>query len=71
MSSFEVRLYLAGETVVFYGDEIRRDTANGAGEPVLYAPCFREIDPKKHTFDRRGVINLNPDWTVKSLFWDD
>ena len=71
MKSFEVTAYINHETVVFYGDDIRRDTTDGSGTVILYAPCFRVIDPKRHTFDKRGVVNLNPDWTIKSLFWNE
>ncbi len=67
VSSFEVTVYHDGKQYVFYGDEVRRDTTDGAGNQVLYARCYRIVDPVKHTFDMRGVVNLNPDWTVKSI----
>ena len=67
VSSFEVVVHHEGHQYAFYGDEIRRDTTDGAGNPILYARCYRIADPVKHTFDMRGVINLNPDWTVKGI----
>lgn len=68
MSSFEVKLFLAGSTVMFYGDMIERNTADGDGNPLYHAVCY-DVTPDGKVL-RRGVINLNPDWTVKSLFWE-
>lgn len=66
MKSFEVKVYTIGHTYVFYGDDVRRDTTDGSGTPILYAPCM-EIDEAHKLVLNRGVINLNPDWTVKSI----
>ena len=71
MSSFEITANVNGQTVVFYGDEIARNVTDGAGNLLLHAPCYRVINPKTHTFDKRGVVNLNPDWTIRSLYWND
>lgn len=47
----------------FYGSQIKQ-VHNGAGVPTFYAPCWDLKD------DRQGVINLFPDWTVKSIYFD-
>jgi len=68
MKDFEVRLYIDGRLVVFYGNDINRNTTDGGGNQVLYARCWELTEDEKPV--RRGVINLDPNWTVKSLYWE-
>lgn len=53
-----------GVQALVHGENIRRDTTDGGGNPILYAKCY-EVGG-----DRVGVVNLNTDWTVHSLFWN-
>ena len=64
MQAFRVTIDLDGEQYVFQGDRIRRDIEDGAGRKILSAPVIRERDGK------HGVVNLNADWTLSSLYID-
>lgn len=61
--AFTVTITLDGVCYTFDGSRIRRDIEDGAGRKILSAPVVREDG--KH-----GVVNLNADWTLASLYME-
>lgn len=71
---FCVKLITDHYEVRFMSTDIKRDTSDGGGNPILYArcQCFRMYSSGAvDNYPYGGVVNLNPDWTVKSLFVHD
>ena len=60
--NFKVVVKIGEKRYMFYGNLIVRNTTDAAGDPILFAPCWDMSN------DKKGVINLNPDWTVKSVY---
>ena len=61
MTDFTVTITAGGHTYTFHAADIRRDTADGAGNPIYHVLA--------HDEENTGAsVNLNPDWTVRSLY---
>ena len=70
-TNFVVIFFLDGKRYAFNGRDIDRKTADGAGQQILYAPCWEErINEELDTVEivGHGVVNLNPDWSIRSLY---
>ena len=61
MTDFTVTITAGGHTYTFNAADIRRDITDGAGGPI-YHVCAHADDGEF------AAVNLNPDWTVRSLY---
>lgn len=61
MTDFTVTITAGGHTYTFHAAEIRRDIADGAGNPIYHVLADDEAGIP-------AAVNLNPDWTVRSLY---
>lgn len=61
MTNFFVCFEINGYEWLFDAKDVRRDTTDGAGGPILYVKCRQPATGKT------GVANLTADWKIKSF----
>lgn len=61
MKDFTISFSLNGTRYSFDAQNIYRYTTDGAGNPLYYVRAFGEDGTQ-------AVVNLTPDWTIRSAF---
>ena len=61
MTDFTVTITVGDHTYTFAAADIRRDSFDGAGNPIYHVLAHDEDDTA-------AAVNLSPDWTVRSLY---
>ena len=68
MEQFTLAFVIGDRRFVVDGESINRNTTDGAGNPVLYARAdVYQIGDAFDMFIGEAVVNLTPDWRIKSV----